>query len=278
MILHAHSAGMVRRMGRFFSGENDTAIIVAMDHGMAAVPKGLERIRPVLERVLQADPDGILLNASMARQHIDLLARRNAPSLTVGIDFVTHEDPHASSPVVAHYPQISVEEAMRLGADSVKSMLVMGGSDRDAFARNVSYLRMMAEECRLWEMPLMIEPYLWGDRVPEDPAGRAALNADGARLAVEFGADIVKLEYAGEPDEFAEVVAQCPVPIIILGGPKRPAQRDTIADIVNAGRAGAKGIAIGRNVWGQADSRKMVRALTIALVRQDLDAAMAALE
>jgi DhnA family fructose-bisphosphate aldolase class Ia len=278
VILQAHSAGMVRRMGRFFSGENDTAIIVAMDHGMGAVPKGLERIRPVLERVLQADPDGILLNSSMARQHIDLLARRNAPSLTVGIDFVTHEDPHTSSSVAAHYPQISVEEALRLGADSVKSMLVMGGSDREAFARNVSYLRTMAEECRLWEMPLMIEPYLWGDRVPEDPAGRAALNADGARLAVEFGADIVKLEYAGEPDEFAEVVAQCPVPIIILGGPKRPAQRDTIADIVNAGKAGAKGIAIGRNVWGQADSRKMVRALTIALVRQDLDAAMAALE
>jgi len=45
MTLHAHSAGMVRRMGRLFSGENDTAIIVAMDHGMAAVPEGLERIR-----------------------------------------------------------------------------------------------------------------------------------------------------------------------------------------------------------------------------------------
>lgn len=278
MVFQAHSAGMVRRMGRLFSGENHTAIIVAMDHGMAAVPEGLERIRPILERVLEADPDGILLNASMARQQIDLLARRHVPSLTVGIDFVVHEDPHANSPVAAHYPQISVEEAVRLGADCVKSMLVMGGSDRVAFARNVSYLRRMAEECRIWEMPLMIEPYLWGDQVPENRSGRAALNADGARLAVEFGADIVKLEYAGEPDEFAEVVAQCPVPIIILGGPKRPAERDTIADIVNAGRAGAKGIAIGRNVWGYGDPRKMVRALTIALVRQDLDAAMAALE
>ena len=53
MTLHAHSAGMVRRMGRLFSGENDTAIIVAMDHGMAAVPEGLERI---LLKALQKQP------------------------------------------------------------------------------------------------------------------------------------------------------------------------------------------------------------------------------
>jgi hypothetical protein len=44
-----------------------------------------------------------------------------------------------------------------------------------------------------------------------------------------------QLDRAGEPDEFAGVAAQCPVPLAILGGPKRPEQRDTIADIAHHG-------------------------------------------
>jgi len=43
------------------------------------------------------------------------------------------------------------------------------------------------------------------------------------------------VDRAGEPDEFAGVAAQCPMPLVILGGPKRPEQRDTIADIAHHG-------------------------------------------
>jgi len=43
------------------------------------------------------------------------------------------------------------------------------------------------------------------------------------------------VDRAGEPDEFAGVAAQCPMPLVILGGPKRPEQRDTIACIAHHG-------------------------------------------
>ena len=72
-------------------------------------------------------------------------------------------------------------------------------------------------------------------------------------------------------------MAASPVPVVVLGGPKRATQRETLADIVAAAEAGAVGLTIGRNVWQHPDPVKMTRALSIAMRARDLDAALAAL-
>lgn len=270
-------AGMVRRLGRLFDSRTGFSIIVAMDHGIAGVPGGLHDLRRILQAVLRAGPDGVLLNAGLARRCADLLADRTSPSLVLGLDHVIHQAQRGQGAGVAHAPQISVEEAVRLGADCVKTMLLMGDPDRAATAKNLAYLAAAAEQCRVWEMPLMIEPYLWGEDVPANADARAELNADGARMAIEIGADILKLEYGGNPARFREIVRESPVPIVILGGPKRPTQRETFADVIAAAESGAVGLAIGRNIWQHEDPAKMTRALTVAMVRRDLDAALAEL-
>jgi DhnA family fructose-bisphosphate aldolase class Ia len=268
---------MVRRLGRLFDSRTGFSIIVAMDHGIAGVPGGLHDLRRILQAVLRAGPDGVLLNAGLARRCADLLADRTSPSLVLGLDHVIHQAQRGQGAGVAHAPQISVEEAVRLGADCVKTMLLMGDPDRAATAKNLAYLAAAAEQCRVWEMPLMIEPYLWGEDVPANADARAELNADGARMAIEIGADILKLEYGGNPARFREIVRESPVPIVILGGPKRPTQRETFADVIAAAESGAVGLAIGRNIWQHEDPAKMTRALTVAMVRRDLDAALAEL-
>src|SRR5262249_25430599 len=154
------------------------------------------------------------------------------PALVLGIDQVVHLGPDGTGPSEIHWPQVTVEEALRLGADAVKAMLIMGRSDPEAYGRNLAYLSAAAESCRRWEIPLMIEPYLWGGQVPNAPAGRAAVNAHGARIATELGADLLKLEYGGDPQVFQQIADAAPLPIFILGGPKRPTQRETLADVV----------------------------------------------
>jgi DhnA family fructose-bisphosphate aldolase class Ia len=270
-------AGLARRLGRLFDPASGLSITVALDHGIAGVPAGFEAPRRLIEAVLAARPDALIMNAGLVRRCADLLARRDAPATILGVDHVIHESPRGGGGGVAHVPLISVEEAIRIGADCVKAMLLMGDPDRPATAANLAYLARLGEACRLWEMPLMIEPYLWGAAVPDDVAGRAELNADGARMAVELGADILKLEVGGDIGRFREIVRTAPVPVVVLGGPKRETARATLADVVAAAEAGAVGLTIGRNVWGQRDPAAMTNALRVAMKTQDLDAALAAL-
>jgi DhnA family fructose-bisphosphate aldolase class Ia len=117
---------MIRRLGRLFNEENGRSIIVAMDHGIGGTPDGFHHPGKLLEGVLAAQPDGILLNAGMARRFAPLFARRDAPALVLGIDMVHFSEPRGKGVAETHSHQLAVEEAVRLGADAVKAIIVMG--------------------------------------------------------------------------------------------------------------------------------------------------------
>lgn len=249
-----------------------------MDHGAGGVPRGFEHPRQLVESILTAQPDGLILNAGLLRRMAHLFERRDAPALVLSLNQITHQRLGGHGPAVAQWPELSVEEALRLGADAVKLILIMGRPDQREFAADLAYVAQTAEACRRWDLPLMVEPYVWGADVPSDPIERARWNADGARIALEHGADLLKLEVGGHLPTFREIVKASPVPVFVLGGPKRPTQRETLADVVAAAEAGAVGLTIGRNVWQHSEPLAMVRALRAALAQRDLDAAMACLD
>jgi DhnA family fructose-bisphosphate aldolase class Ia len=222
-------------------------------------------------------PAGVLLNAGLARRLIGGFSALDSPCLVIALDQVMHSGARGAGPAVARGAQVSVEEALRLGADAAKTMLVMGFADRVAELDNLRYLARTAERCHQWELPLMVEPYLWGESAPTGAAARAELSADGARKAIEIGADILKVEYPGEPGFFEQVVRSSPVPVVVLGGPRRPTQKEVLEDVLSAARAGAAGVAMGRNVWEQPDPGAMIRAIRVGVERLDLSAAMAQL-
>lgn len=278
MEIAAGSAGVARHMGHLLNTEEGFSVIVAMDQGIGGVPRDFVSPVDKVRDIIAAEPDGVLLTAGLARRTSGLRANRDAPALIVAMDIVLHSGPGGAGPSVAHRPGSSVEEAMRLGANAVKTMLIMGGDSRTDQDQNMSFLAETGERCRHWEIPMMIEPYLWGVNMPTDLRERAEVAADGARLAVELGADLVKIEYSGEPEIFREFVQACPVPVFMLGGPKRPTQREVLADVIFAAEVGVVGITMGRNIWQQSDPARMIRALRVAASTRDLDAAMAELD
>ena len=271
------SPGFGRRLGRLFDPASERSVIVALDHGAAGVPQGYERPRHLLETISAARPDGVILNPGLLRRCAELFARRDSPALVLSLDQILHERPRSQGPAVAHWPQASIEEALRLGADAVKLILIIGRPDARELAADLAYVAQTAEACRRWDLPLMVEPYLWGADVPSDAEQRARLNADGARMAIEEGADMLKLEVGTNYELFRETVEASPVPVFVLGGPKRPTQREMLADVVAAAEAGAVGLTIGRNVWQHSQPQRMVQALRVALSERQLDAAMACL-
>ena len=69
------------------------------------------------------------------------------------------------------------------------------------------------------------------------------------RTAVELGVDVVKAPYCGDVEAQAQIVAECPIPLVAAGGPKKDTLEGALEMMVDVVRSGAQGATIGRNVW-----------------------------
>jgi len=78
------------------------------------------------------------------------------------------------------------------------------------------------------------------------------------RIIAEFGAQIVKTYYIDEG--FDQVVAGCPVPIIMAGGKRLPAV-DALTMAYKAIDEGAAGVDMGRNIFQRQDPVAMIQAV-----------------
>lgn len=81
------------------------------------------------------------------------------------------------------------------------------------------------------------------------------------RLLAETGAHIIKTYYC---DNFEQVTAACPVPIVIAGGKKIP-ERDALEMAYRAVKEGAAGVDMGRNVLQAAAPKAMLRAIRMVV-------------
>jgi len=90
------------------------------------------------------------------------------------------------------------------------------------------------------------------------------------RVAAELGAHFVKTYYC-EPD-FDEVVAGCPVPIVIAGGKKMP-EKDALAMAHKAVKRGAAGVDMGRNIFLAEDPVAMIQAVRAVVHENESPAA-----
>jgi DhnA family fructose-bisphosphate aldolase class Ia len=72
------------------------------------------------------------------------------------------------------------------------------------------------------------------------------------RLGLEYGCDMVKTVYNGDPEGYAQAVASGHLPVIMAGGPKSDDELGIFHQLHQAMTHGACGAAIGRRVWGSA--------------------------
>ena len=82
-----------------------------------------------------------------------------------------------------------------------------------------------------------------------------------ARVGAELGADIVKCNYTGSVASFKDVVAGCPVPVVIAGGEKMETETQLLKMVESALEAGAAGVSIGRNAFQHKYPEKIIEAI-----------------
>lgn len=247
------AAGKTIRLNRLLASDGRT-VIAALDHGIAGMRPlaALERPAEIISQVIAGGADAILTTPGIAREcaacfrHVGLIVRADAgPTALTGRWGETR---------VA----LGVEDALRLGADGVAAMGIVGA---DGESESLRGLASLAARCHEWGVALLAEMLPGGFTAPEVTVEQIAV---AARLGAELGADIIKIRHAGPPESYRTVVNACYRPLVILGGSQQTPEQ-FLAQVRGAMDAGAVGVAVGRNLWQHPDPAAMTRELARAV-------------
>ncbi len=160
----------------------------------------------------------------------------------------------------------SVEDAVRLGADAVGYTLYVGSPRQD---QDLLQLKSVREDCDRYGMPLVIWAYPRGSAVKAKGGQDSFYAIDyAARLAMEMGADVVKLNMPKpDPDKdkdspapyndmdvsheemVRQVVESAGRSLVVLSGGSRVDDDALLEQTRSIMEAGGSGVIYGRNVW-----------------------------
>jgi fructose-bisphosphate aldolase, class I len=173
----------------------------------------------------------------------------------------------------------SVEDAVRLGADAVGYTVYVGSPSQD---RDFAQFREVRAEADRFGMPVIVWAYPRGEAVAKKGGKESLYAIDyAARVALELGADIVKVNYpvASEKDAdspppynslhltaaqaFRKVVESAGRCLVLVSGGEKVGDSDLLAKVRASMDDGATGIIFGRNMWQRprAEALKMTREL-----------------
>jgi class I fructose-bisphosphate aldolase len=229
------------RMGRIF-GHDGRSLVLPVDHGLTlGRVAGLEDPVGRVAELLDLPCDGLLMAPGLTRLTVDRFAARGAPArlLTLDTFFRVPGSPAAGAGLVA-----SVEQAARLGVDCVKLFMAWNVTVAEQ-AGTVARIAEVVARAEEFDLPVMVEPIVVGGG---RDAETVAVEGDAARIAMEAGADILKVAYPGA-ELMARWSAELGVPLVILGGPRTGEAESVLGMASEAVAHGARGIVIGRNVW-----------------------------
>ncbi len=241
--------GKTIRLRRLFGHGSGRLCSVAVDHYInynEGIHPGLARIGRTMVAVAAGRPDAVTMHRGMAEAHWG--GYPNIPWILQTC--VARPDDTAWEQTAG------AEDAVRLGAEAVATAAFIRGTTEAAHLRAVADL---VREAARFDLPVIahVYPRRFGGGMAEGFAGGASISTEpediawAVRCAAENGVDVVKVPYCGDRLSFRNIVDQCPVPVVIAGGPQQDSLEAALAMTLDAIQAGARGATVGRNIWGQ---------------------------
>lgn len=242
--------GTKDRLSRIFNPKTGKSVMLAFDHGFIMGPtSGLERIDLNIVPIIKyADclmgARGVIRSCIPPTSNKPICLRSDA-----GSTILTEMN---------HNVLIDIEDAIRLNASAMAIMLAVG--DKATEAKTIANFAKLADLGSKYGIPVM-----GVTAVGKDMTRDARYFGLASRVCAENGANIVKTYYC---KGFENVVASCPVPIVIAGGKKLP-ELEALELCYNAIQAGAAGVDMGRNVFQSDSPAAMIQAVS-AVVHKGL--------
>jgi class I fructose-bisphosphate aldolase len=243
--------GKAIRMERIMNRNNGRTIVVPLDHGATVGPiYGIVDLRGTVDQVAEGGANAVLMHKGIPR--CSHRAGGKDIGLIIHLSASTSLSPHPNAKTMVG----SVTDAIKLGADAVSIHVNLGDETEPQM---LSDLGALCSEANEWGMPVLAMMYARGPKIKDEYAPQVVAHC--ARVGVELGADIVKVNYTGDPESFARVVEGCCVPVVIAGGPKLDSDRDLVQMVHDSIQAGGSGLSVGRNIFQHANPAMIVAAL-----------------
>ena len=246
---------------------NGTLMVLPIDQGIEHGPLNFFPNPPSedpefqYKLALEGGYSAIALHIGIAQKYIRNYVGRVPLILKINGKTNVPSDDNAFSPLTA-----SVEDAVRLGADAVGYTLYVGSPSQD---RDIRQLNEVRSDCERYAMPLIVWAYPRGSAI-DAKGGKDSLYAVdyAARLACEFGADIVKLNVPkideskmdklpkpyntlklSYEEGIAKVVRSAGRTMVLFSGGSKESDEDLLRKAKAAMNNGSTGLIFGRNMW-----------------------------
>ncbi|MBW7864228.1 MAG: 3-hydroxy-5-phosphonooxypentane-2,4-dione thiolase [Candidatus Hydrogenedens sp.] len=235
--------GMKNRLSQIFNPKSGRTVMLAFDHGYIMGPTtGLERLDLVVPPLIP-HVDCLMCTRGGLRTCISPEVRKPVVMRCSTGATVLRE---LSNEVIG----VTVEEALALNASAITAQACIGAEFERETLDNLAYLINEGNRYGL--------PTLGVTAVGKEMVRDARYLGLACRVIAELGVHFVKTYYC-EPG-FEEVVAGCPVPVVIAGGKKLP-ELDALKMAHKAIDQGAMGVDMGRNIFAAGDPVAMAQAV-----------------
>lgn len=223
--------GMKKHLSNIFDAKTGNTVMFAFDHGyFMGSTAGLERLDLIIPNVID-NVDCIMgtrgaIRSCVSPEYRKAVALRVSSGSTMLNDDLSHE-------VLA----VDIEDSIRMNADCIAVQTFVGADGQLSSLDNLS--RAVNAGYR-YSIPVLGVVAVGKEMERTDRFFKLA-----TRVVAELGAHIVKSYYC---DNFEEVVAACPVPIVVAGGKKLP-EKEALTLSYKAMSGGARGLDMGRNIF-----------------------------
>ena len=234
--------GIKDRLSRIFNPTSGNTVMLAFDHGYIMGPtSGLERmdltITPLIEYA-----DCIMCTRGALRSIVPPTSNKPVSlRYSAGTTVLTDLNDECL---------LDIEDAIRVNASALAIMVAIGSKYEAVTIKNLIRTADMGAKYSI--------PTLGVTAVGKELVRDSRYLGLASRICAENGATFVKTYYC--ETGFEQVVAACPVPIVIAGGKKLP-EDEALEFAYQAIQQGAAGVDMGRNVFQSEHPIAMIQAV-----------------
>ena len=237
--------GMKKHLANIFNPKSGNTVMFAFDHGyFMGSTAGLERLDLLLPQ-LAPYVDCFMgtrgaLRTCVPPEIVKSVALRVTSGSSMLQDDLSHE-------VVA----VDIEDAIRMNADCMAVQTFIGA---DGQLSSLDNLNQVISAGMRYSIPTMGVCAVGKDMARTDRFFKLA-----TRIIAEMGVQVVKTY---DCENFEEVVAACPVPIVVAGG-KKLSEPDALKLAYGVIQKGAHGVDMGRNIFQSTHPVAMAQAVSM---------------
>ncbi len=237
--------GMANRLSRLIQPDGH-CMFLPIDHGYFQGPtRKLEQPGKTIEPLLPY-ADAVFATRGVVRSAIDpavnkpIILRVSGGTSMVGADL-------ANEGITT-----SMEDAVRLNVAAVGISVFIG---TEYERQSLLNLGKLVDDGEKYGIPVMAVTAV-GRELDQRESRYLSLCC---RICAELGAKVVKTYWCN--DGFDRVVAGCPVPVVMAGGPQADTEKEVMEFVKDGMDNGSIGINLGRNIWQSDHPVPMIRAL-----------------